>query len=188
MFLAPSRNRLQASSQSLAHCPNVDRKLSPQAAPANVRETQKSRKQPMIAARCSRAVHVQSFGQNIVPFSKMRMLQQLLPFMSRAGISIREEICPDSHLLPQPGLHLQDVKKPAATLGLPPGRWLEDVALKTRTIALQQTESGVGSPAWSRLTRSRWRSRGLGPRCRSRRRDSYRQPDRKDTDSEDPSE
>jgi hypothetical protein len=40
----------------------------------------------------------------------MSMLQQLLSIMSRAGKSIRKEICPNSFLLPQAGLYLQDVK------------------------------------------------------------------------------
>ena len=41
MFLAPSRNRLQAASQSLAHRPNVDREFSPPTAVADMREAQK---------------------------------------------------------------------------------------------------------------------------------------------------
>jgi len=33
-----------------------------------------------------------------------------------------KEICPNSFLLPQPGLYLQDEKKPAATLGVAAGK------------------------------------------------------------------
>jgi len=62
------------------------------------------------------------FGNLLFPFNRYDVnaadsLDFLQPFMSRAGISIRKEICPNSFLLPQSGLYLQDVKKTGGNFG-----------------------------------------------------------------------